>query len=361
MEAEFVEALRRVLRSSNFILGREVESFEQEFASYNNAQHCVAVNNGTAALQVALMALGVGPGDEVVTVPHTFIATAEAITAVGARPVFVDVDASSYTMDARLVERAITSKTRALIPVHLYGQCADMDPLLEIASRRGIPVIEDACQSHGAEYRGRKAGTLGRAGCFSFYPGKNLGALGEGGAVITNDAALAEKMRMLRDHGSRKKYEHEFPAYNLRLEGLQGAFLAIKLKHLDEWNERRRCIAARYGSMLRSTGVTPPQEMAYGKHVYHLYVVRSSERDRLKQDLSKRGIETGLHYPLPLHLQQAYRSLGHGPGDFPVSEEVAKSCLSLPIYPGMSNEAVDYVCGAIAHNLQGRRIGAGTR
>jgi dTDP-4-amino-4,6-dideoxygalactose transaminase len=361
LEGEFIEALRRVLMASNFVLGAEVERFEQEFAAYNDAQHCVAVSNGTAALQVALMALGVGPGDEVVTVPHTFIATAEAITATGARPVFVDVDPASYTMDATLVERAITKKTRALIPVHLYGQCADMDPLLEIAVRRGIPVIEDACQAHGAEYRGRKAGTLGQAGCFSFYPGKNLGALGEGGAVITNDAAIAEKMRMLRDHGARKKYEHDFPAYNFRLEGLQGAFLAIKLKHLDGWNERRRSIAERYTTKLENSGVMTAAEMAYGRHVYHLYVVTSGDRDRLKNELSKRGIETGLHYPIPLHLQEAYRSLGHRPGDFPVAEVLARTCLSLPIFPGMSNEAVDHVAASVCEVLETRKAGASAR
>jgi dTDP-4-amino-4,6-dideoxygalactose transaminase len=343
IEGDLREVFNRVLNNSTFVLGPEVQKFEQEFAAYVGTEHCVAVNTGTAALHLALAALGIGQGDEVITVPHTFIATAEAITAVGARPVFIDIDPVSYTMDPTLVEAAITNKTRAIIPVDLYGQVADMDSILEIATHHNIPVIEDACQAHGAEYKGRKAGAFGAAGCFSFYPGKNLGACGEGGAVTTNDADLAQRIRLWRDHGSSKRYEHIFPGLNMRMEGIQGGILSVKLKHLDRWNDQRREAAAAYDKALADTGIEIPVEMDYGRHVYHLYVIQSDNRDVLRQQLADADIESGLHYPTPLHLQEAYRFLGHKLGDFPVTERVKSRILSLPMYPGIHSEAVERV------------------
>jgi dTDP-4-amino-4,6-dideoxygalactose transaminase len=337
------EVFDRVLDNSTFVLGPEVLRFEQEFAAYCGTEHCVAVNTGTAAIHLALAALSIGPGDEVITVPHTFIATAEAITAVGAKPVFIDINPVSFTMDPSLLEAAITRKTRAIIPVDLYGQVADMDPILEIANRHGIPVIEDACQAHGAEYRGRKAGAFGVAGCFSFYPGKNLGACGEGGAVTTNDADLALRIRLWRDHGSSKRYEHIFPGLNMRMEGIQGGILSVKLKYLDRWNDQRRQAASAYDKALADTDIEVPTEMDYGRHVYHLYVIQSENRDALREQLSDAGIESGLHYPTPLHFQEAYRFLGYKQGDFPVTERVKSRILSLPIYPGIDPKAVERV------------------
>lgn len=354
LSAELQAAFTRVLQNASFVLGPEVDAFEKAFASYLGSQHCIAVNTGTAALHLTLLGLGIGSGDEVITVPHTFIATAEAISAVGARPVFVDVDPDSYNMSPARLEKAITPRTRAIIPVHLYGQPADFDALNAIAIRHGIPIIEDACQAHGAEYKGRKAGSIGRAGCFSFYPSKNLGCCGEGGAVVTNDPALAQQVRMLRDHGSKHKYEHQVPGYNFRLEGLQGAFLNVKLKYLDGWNDQRRAVAARYRQVLENAPLILPREMTNSRHVYHLYVVQTDQREALREHLSKRGIETGLHYPMPLHLQEAYRHLGYSRGDFPVSERVAEHGMSLPIYGEMETEAADVV-GLAIHEFFGMR------
>jgi dTDP-4-amino-4,6-dideoxygalactose transaminase len=347
IEDELHEVFARTLRNSSFVLGPDVQQFEQEFAAYCGTAHCVAVNTGTAALHLALAALGVGPGDEVITVPHTFIATAEAITACGATPVFIDIDPVSYCMDPSLLEAAITSRTRAIVPVHIYGQSADMDPILAIANSHGLPVIEDACQAHGAEYKGRKTGSLGAAGCFSFYPGKNLGACGEGGAVTTDDPDLAHKIRMWRDHGSRKKYEHQFPGHNMRMEGLQGGVLSVKLRHLDRWNAQRRDAAAHYSTALAQSSVTIPAELSYGRHVYHLYVVQADDREALRTQLAEAGIESGLHYPIPLHLQEAYRHLGHKPGDFPVTERLKDRILSLPIYPGIAPQAIEQVAAGL--------------
>ena len=347
IEEELREVFARVLANSSFVLGPEVLKFEQEFAEYCGTAHSIAVNTGTAALHLVLAALEVEPGDEVITVPHTFIATAEAITACGATPVFVDIDPISFCMDPSLIEAAITPKTRAIIPVHIYGQMADMDAILEVANRHGIPVVEDACQAHGAEYQGRKAGSLGVAGCFSFYPGKNLGACGEGGAVTTDDAELAQKIRMWRDHGSRKKYEHQFAGHNMRMEGIQGGILSVKLKHLDRWNNQRRAAAAEYARVLEGTDITLPVEMSYGRHVYHLYVIQSDDREGLKKQLADAGIESGLHYPIPLHLQQAYKHLGHSIGDFPVTERVKDRILSLPMYPGIQVAAIEYVAAGL--------------
>ena len=361
LAAEFDAVFRRVLDRSTFVLGPEVQEFEAAFAAYLGVGDCVTTNNGTTALHLVLAALGIGPGDEVITVANTFIATAEAISAVGAKPVFVDVDPVSYNMDPVQAEKAITPRTRALLPVHLYGQCADLDALADIARRRNLHLVEDACQAHGSEYKGRKAGTIGVAGCFSFYPGKNLGALGEGGAVSTNDAALAQKMRMLRDHGSLRKYEHAVPGYNFRLEGMQGGFLRVKLPHLDGWNGQRREVAALYSSRLKGSGIVAPTEVPYGKHIYHLYVVQVDNRDAVQKDLGANGVATGLHYPVPLHLQEAYKDLGYREGDFPVSEKLAKRILSLPIYPGLSTNAAEYVVSKLMECAQCRMAAVAAR
>lgn len=352
IEEELREVFQRVLERSSFVLGPEVLQFEEAFASYLNVSHCVAVNSGTAALHLTLQALGIGPGDEVITVPNSFIATAEAISAVGARPVFVDVDPVSYTMDPAAVEEAITSRTKALLPVHLFGQPADLDPLLEIVRRNDLALVEDACQAHGATYNGRKAGTLGIAGCFSFYPSKNLGCLGEGGAVVTNNPSLAEQVKVLRDHGSTRKYEHRVPGYNFRMEGLQGGFLSVKLRHLEAWNQRRRVAAKKFDELLSGFPVILPGEMPYARHVYHLYVIQAADRDFLRAQLSAAGIETGLHYPIPMHLQEAYSQLGYRAGSFPVVEAVSQRMLSLPMHPDLTNEQIEYVASVLMESLK---------
>jgi len=352
IEADLTEAMARVLRNASFVQGPEVKGFEDAFAKYLGVADCVAVNSGTSALHLALLALGIGPGDEVITVAHTFIATSEAISAVGARPVFVDVDPVTYTMDPVQAERAVTPRTRALLPVHLYGNPADMDALQAVARRHNLALVEDACQAHGAHYRGRMAGSLGVAGCFSFYPSKNLGSCGEGGAMVTSDDKLAQKVRMLREHGSVVKYEHAFPGYNFRMEGIQGAVLATKLPHLDGWNDQRRAIAKRYQERLAGQTVILPKETLNARHVYHLYVIQAEDREALKQQLAQRGIETGLHYPIPLHQQEAYASLGYRAGDLPVTERLTQHILSLPMYPEMSFDAVDYVASAILEHMQ---------
>jgi dTDP-4-amino-4,6-dideoxygalactose transaminase len=349
---ELRQVFARVLARSSFILGPDVLKFEEDFAEYLNVSHCIALNSGTAALQLSLLALGIGHGDEVITVPNTFIATAEAISAVGARPVFVDVDPISYTMDPAMVEDAVTSRTKALLPVHLYGQAADLDPLFAIAGRHNLAVVEDACQAHGATYHGRKVGTLGIAGCFSFYPGKNLGCLGEGGAVVTNDPGIAEQVRLLRDHGSIRKYEHSIPGYNFRMEGLQGGFLSAKLQYLDSWNERRRQAAKKFDELLSGSGVIPPAEMPYARHVYHLYVIQTEDREALRQRLSAAEIETGLHYPIPVHLQEAYSRLGYQTGSFPVSESLCRCVLSLPMHPYLTDEQLEYVASVLLKSLR---------
>lgn len=351
IKSEIDEAVRRVLDTSAFILGREVEAFERDFAEYVGAEFCVGVNSGTAALHLALAACGVGPGDEVVVPANTFFATAEAVSNAGARPVFVDADPVSYTLDAEKLEAAVTEHTRAVIPVHLYGQAADMDAVLEIAERRNLIVVEDAAQAHGALYKGRRVGALARAGCFSFYPGKNLGAYGEGGAVVTNDADVARRLRLLRDHGSERKYHHEMVGYNCRLEGIQGAVLGVKLKHLDAWNDLRRRHAARYRQLLapleRAGAITLPREMDYSRHVYHLFVVQTEERDALQQRLQEANVQTGIHYPVPVHLQPAYAEHGHRPGDFPETELQARRLLSLPMYAELTDEQIAHVAETI--------------
>ncbi len=341
MREELIAVIQEVIDSSAFAGGPFVARFEQDFAPFCGTSHAMGVGNGTDALWLTLLALGVGAGDEVITVPMTFIATAEAISFCGAKPVFVDIDERTYTMNPELLERAITPRTKAIIPVHLFGQPADMDPILEIARRHGLPVVEDACQAHGAEYKGRRAGSLGIAGCFSFYPGKNLGALGEAGAVVTNSEELRNKIQMLRDHGQAKKYYHAVIGWNGRMDGIQGAALRVKLKYLDRANEARRANARLYDQQLAGIReLVLPVEAAYARHVYHLYVVRLPRRDLILQAMADRGIACAIHYPMPLHLQQAYQGLGYFKGSFPVAERCAEEVLSLPMYPELSAEQV---------------------
>jgi dTDP-4-amino-4,6-dideoxygalactose transaminase len=294
-------------------------------------------------LHLALLACGIGTGDEVISVPMTFVATVWAISYVGARPVFVDIEPDTFTIDIRQVERAITSRTRAILAVHLYGQMAQLDPLIEICHRHSLALIEDAAQAHGAMYYGRRAGAIGRVGCFSFYPGKNLGAYGEGGAITTNDDAIARRVRSLRDHAQSERYRHEELGFNYRMDGLQGAVLSVKLRHLEEWNATRRQVAMRYRELLCDTALALPDEAEGRRHVWHLYVVRYPERNRLQQTLTAAGIGTGLHYSIPVHLQPAYASLGYRAGDFPVAEKVAQECLSLPIYPELTEQEQERV------------------
>ncbi len=344
IRAELLQAFSDVIDGSAFAGGPYVAKFEQEFATFCGARHAVGVGNGTDALWLALLGLGIGPGDEVITVPATFMATAEAITYTGARPVFVDVDETTYTMDPNLLEQAITPRTKAVIPVHLYGQMANMDPIVAIARRHGLYVIEDACQAHGAEYQGRRAGTIGDAGCFSFYPGKNLGALGEAGGVVTNNPVLAEKVRVLRDHGQDRKYHHALVGWNGRMDGFQGAALSLKLRRLEAGNTARRAHAARYRELLADTEeVALPHVASYGVPVFHLYVIRTPNRDQVLQALTERGIGCGIHYPVPVHLQDAYRHLGYKRGAFPVAERCASEILSLPMFPELQPAQIETV------------------
>jgi len=343
---EIDAAMAEVMQSCSFILGPAVSGFESAYAEYCGVDHCIGVSNGTDALVLALRAAGVGDGDEVITTPHTFGATTEAICHVGARPVFVDVEERHYTMDASLVEGAISDRTRALLPVHIYGHAADMDPLLEIAERRGLMVLEDAAQAQGARYRGRVVGSIGRAGCFSFYPGKNLGAYGDAGGITTNDAQMAESIRSLRNHGQdpRQKFSYSEIGYNHRMDGFQGAVLGVKLQYLDAWNERRRAIADRYREGLAQVSdLVLPDEADGAHHVYHLFVVRAPDREALGQALSSVGIQTAVQYPIPLHVTPAYEFLGCGKGDFPVCERACDEIISLPIFPNLDDAGVDYV------------------
>jgi dTDP-4-amino-4,6-dideoxygalactose transaminase len=409
LEEELVEVFRDCLRKASFVGGPQVQAFEDEFAQFCESKYCVAVNSGTDALRFALIAAGIGPGDEVITVPNTFIATTEAISQCGAKPVFVDIDEQTYNMDPNHLDDYLkkryalcsmrsarnsnasnlepptsniqclqppTSNLKprpaAVLPVHLYGQPADMDSILEIADRYGLIVIEDACQAHGALYysgkdeKWKKTGSMGVAGCFSFYPGKNLGACGEGGAVTTNNEEMAQEIRMLRDHGQGKKYYHEFEGYNGRLDAIQTGILRVKLRHLTDWNEKRRQNAFRYNELLSRNselatrnsqpatrnpqpvnGIITPYEPSWAKAVYHLYIIRTRKRDELQKYFSENGIGTGLHYPIPLHLQKAYVDLGYGEGDFPSTEKVASEILSLPMYPQISADQQQYVATKI--------------
>ena len=337
---EVNEAVARVLESGWFILGQEVEAFEEEFSAYCGLSHGIGVGSGTEALHLALMACGVGPGDEVITVPHTAVATVAAIELTGARPVFVDIDPHSYIIAPDQLESRLTAQTRAVVPVHLYGQAADLDPILEIAQRRGLTVVEDCAQAHGAEYKGRRVGSFGRVACFSFYPTKNLGAYGDGGMIVTDDGALAQKVRLLRQYGWEKRYVSSLRGLNSRLDEIQAAILRVKLRHLDKWNEARRARARLYGELLAGSGVVTPIEMDYGRHVYHLYVIRCPHRDALKDYLAEHGVGTAIHYPVPIHLQDAYRVLGYWRGDFSVTEACADEILSLPMYPELREDEV---------------------
>jgi dTDP-4-amino-4,6-dideoxygalactose transaminase len=340
-------AIQSVLDSTNFIMGPEVKAFERAFAAYCGVAECAGVASGTAALDLVLRALGVGPGDEVITVAHTFIATAEAISAVGARPVFVDIDPLTYTMQPAALAAAITPRTRAILPVHIYGQPADMDAIMAIARRHALPVVEDAAQAHGATWNGVRAGALGTAACFSFYPGKNLGAYGDAGAVTSADADLAAQVRLLRNHGRHSKYLHEVKGFGERIDTLQAAVLLAKLAYLDEWTAARRRLAVRYSELLADCDLALPHVAPQADPAWHLYVIRTPQRDALLEHLQANGIGAGVHYPVPLHLQPAYAELGYSRGALPVSEEVADTCLSLPLYPEMTGVQQERVAAVI--------------
>jgi dTDP-4-amino-4,6-dideoxygalactose transaminase len=381
---EIDTAIQQVLDTTAFAGGPFVAQFEKQFAEFCDCKHAIGVGSGTDALWLSLLALGIGRGDEVITVPNTFIATAEAVSFCGAKPAFVDIDDKTYNMDPNRLEdylkkrckvrgsrseathvnpqpansnksfrlKPTTSRLkpqpRAVLPVHLFGQPPDMDPIMEIARRHDLFVIEDACQAHGAEYKGRKAGTMGDAGCFSFYPGKNLGAYGEAGAVVTNDDALAEKVRMLRDHGQAKKYYHDWIGWNARMDGLQGAVLGVKLKYLPGWNEARRQHARRYNELLAGiSAIHPPTESSYVKHIYHVYAIRAPRREALISYLAEKGISSGIHYPVPLHLQRAYSSLGLNNGGYPAAEKCCGEFVSLPMYPELKEDQIEYVATEI--------------
>lgn len=347
-------AIQEVIKSSAFAGGQFVSEFEQDFAAYCDARYALGVGSGTEALWLSLIACGVGSGDEVITVPTTFMATAEAITYAGARPVFVDVDERTYTMNPEALAGVLTKNTKAIIPVHLFGQPADMDPILEFARRHGLYVIEDACQAHGAEYKGRRVGTFGDTACFSFYPGKNLGAFGEAGAIVTRHSDLQEKMKILRDHGQVRKYFHSVVGWNCRMDGIQAAVLRIKLRQLEANNQRRRTHAAHYEEELgQMAGIVTPALASYARHVYHIYAIRVSNRDEVRQSLEDQGIATGIHYPVPVHLQGAYRSLGYEPGAFPVAELCAAEFLSLPMYPELTDAQIEQVIEGVKAAVAG--------
>jgi len=375
LEPELLDVVKKAFGNAGFIGGPMVEEFEREFAKFCDAKFCVGVNSGTDALRFAFMAAGVEPGDIILTVPHTFIATTEAISQAGANIAFVDIDEKTYTLDpvklreyvetkcelknGKLIEKSSGRRVVGIVPVHLYGQMADMDPIMEIATRYNLFVIEDACQAHGAQYFSKKAnawqkaGSIGRAAAFSFYPGKNLGACGEGGAVTTNDEAMAKRMKMIRDHGQAKKYYHDIEGYNGRLDSIQAGWLSVKLRHLAKWNESRRNMAHRYHELFAELkdSITLPVEAPWTKGVYHLYVVRVNDREALQAALAEAGVGTGIHYPIPLHLQKAYEHLDYKKGDFPVTERVAAEIVSLPMFPQMTLEQQDLVAGQVKELL----------
>ncbi|MBS3097299.1 DegT/DnrJ/EryC1/StrS family aminotransferase [Candidatus Woesearchaeota archaeon] len=346
---EVDKAIKGIVDNASFIGGESVSSFESEFSRYVNAKFGIGVNSGSSALMLSLIAAGIKPGDEVITVPNTFIATTESISNVGAKPKFVDIDNKTYNLDVNKLKKAITNKTRAILPVHLYGQPADMGPILEIAKKRNLIVVEDACQAHGAEYKGKKVGPLGDIGCFSFYPAKNLGAFGDAGMVVTDNEEIAAKLAMLMDHGREKgkKYEHKIIGFNERLDALQAAILRVKLKHLDSWNKKRRENAALYNELFEGSNIITPNEAEYAKHIYHLYVIRAKNRDKLKEHLKSQGINTVIHYPIPLHLQEAYKKLSHKKGDFPITEKCSDEILSLPMFPELKEEEIRFIVDKI--------------
>jgi dTDP-4-amino-4,6-dideoxygalactose transaminase len=347
LKPEVDEAVLRVLASTEYVLGSEVAKFEEEFSAYSGAKFGIGVNSGTSALHLALLAAGVGPGDEVITVPYTFVATTAAIRYTGATPVFVDIDPVTYMIDVNAIKAKITLRTKAILPVHLYGQPCDMDAICEIARRHNLIVIEDAAQAHGAEYKGRRAGSIGDMAIFSFYPGKNLGAYGEGGLVTTNSAEHAQKIKLLRNWGTENRYFHNLKGFNYRMEGIQGAVLRVKLRHLDAWTEARRERAGWYDELLANSGVVTPRALAHNRHVYHVYAIQTARREALAKTLESRQIQYGIHYPQPIHLSQAHADLGYKRGDFLVSESVCEQILSLPIYPELMRTQVEEVATAV--------------
>ncbi|HUC86140.1 MAG TPA: DegT/DnrJ/EryC1/StrS family aminotransferase [Candidatus Acidoferrales bacterium] len=347
LRAEIDAAIARTIDSCSFCLGPDVAQFEKDFASYCGAEHCVGFNSGTSALHVAMLLLNIGRNDEVITTPFTFVATSWAVSYVGATPVFVDIDDATFNLDSSQVESAITPRTKAILPVHLYGQPFDVDPIRDLCRKHKLPLVEDAAQSHGAKYKGHTVGTFGEVSCFSFYPGKNLGACGEGGALVTNNASLAKRARSLREHGSSVRYYHDEVGFNYRMEGIQGAVLGIKLKHLDDWTLGRRRVAKRYTELLADTPLQLPHQAAFAESVWHLYVIRHPRRDELKKHLEANAVGCALHYPLPLHLQKCYRGLGYQAGDFRNAEKAANQCLSLPIYPEMTDTQIQRVASVI--------------
>ncbi len=349
---DVLAALDRVCQNASFILGDEVAQFEREFAEYCGVKYCVALNSGTSSLHLALLGSGVEAGDEVIVPSNTFIATAEAISYTGARPVFVDIDPRTANIDPGQIEDAITSRTKVILPVHLYGRPADLDPILEIAQRHGLTVIEDACQAHGAVYKGQRVGSFGRAAAFSFYPGKNLGAYGEGGALTTNDEELAKFARAMRDHGQSKRYFHDVVGYNYRMDGFQGAVLRIKLNHLEEWMAKRRELAQLYRELLSDAAVELPQDDPWAESVYHLFVAYVADRDVVRQELENRGVQTKIHYPQPVHLQKPYAALGYHPGSLPYTEKACERCISLPLFPEFSVQQVRYVAEALTRVVE---------
>jgi dTDP-4-amino-4,6-dideoxygalactose transaminase len=355
LREEIMSRIEQVLAGMNLFLGENVYRLEEEFASYCGTRYAVGVGSGTDALHLALRAVGIGPGDEVITVSHTFFATAEAIVLAGGRPVFVDIDPVTYTMDPTRIEGAITSRTKAIVPVHLYGHPVDMDPVISISRKYGLFVVEDACQAHGAEYKGIKAGSLGDAAAFSFYYSKNLGAYGEGGIVVTKDREIATRVQMLRNHGTRERYRHDLVGVNARLDEVQAAVLRVKLPYLDRWNDARRTWAEEYSRRLADLEeVVTPVAQPYAKHVFHLYVIRTPDRDRLQKWLKSHGVSTGIHYPVPVHLQEACSDFGYSLGSLPQTETVAREILSLPMYPELTIDEVTYVCQSIRDYVKGR-------
>ena len=347
LRAEIDAAIARTIDNCSFCLGPDTAQFEKDFAKYCGAEHAVGFYSGTSALHVGLLLLNIKPGDEVITTPFTFVATSWAISYVGAKPVYVDIDDATFNLDAKLIEKAITPRTKAVMPVHLYGHPFDIDPILETCRKHKLPLVEDACQAHGAKYKGKIIGTFGEISCFSFYPGKNLGACGEGGALVTNNSAFAARAKSLREHGSTVRYYHDEVGFNYRMEGIQGAVLGVKLKHLQKWTVERRRVAHRYHELLKDMPLQLPREADYAQGAWHLYVVRHPRRDDLKKYLDANGVGCALHYPLPLHLQKCYANLGHKPGDFPVAEKAARECLSLPIYPELTEAQIRRVAEAI--------------
>ncbi len=352
IQKEIEEAVKGVLESGHYVLGDEVKAFEEDFASYCQTRFAVAVNTGTSALHLALLAAGVGPGDEVITTPLTFVATTAAVLYTGAKPVFVEIDPQTLNLDPDRVTSAITSKTKAILPVHLHGKPVKIEPLLEIAKKKNFVLIEDAAQAHGAEIQGRRVGGMGLAGCFSFYPGKNLGAYGEGGAVTTNDEIIAKKIRLLRDWGAEKRYHHDLKGFNFRMEALQGAILRVKLKHIEKWTENRMTLAKRYNEKLKGLSLKIPQTPLGIRNVYHVYPILIEKRDQIQESLMSKGIQTNIHYPIPVHLQKAYSDLGYKVGDFPVTERACSQLLSLPLYPEMTEAQVDEVVEAVHQGLK---------